>query len=330
MTTVHLLGANTSYDTNRQAVAKNQIIQMCGYDDGRYVVYDIEQTQRGLSYRLINLRTREFGQCDLIRPLSEKFGIGYYYDNENPEFMDAFEVAILHSEAEQHRKAKQEERQQKHERNELLKTVGKECLQNIVPQDVKAIIVAELHEDDSDPYTDYFGYNNRRTVILGFSNHTKDLFSEMRKCAANFSETAHLAEENKKYEHREKYTGGAGYFLGESKYHGWIVKKEKYYKDRDAIINGFALTAGEESNVCVKEQATGHTTAETVVTGDFEIVDYSEKALAVFGDTRPMKDQLKALGGRFNPKLTHEGEKKVGWIFAKSKEQEIRNLLLVK
>jgi hypothetical protein len=59
-------------------------------------------------------------------------------------------------------------------------------------------------------------------------------------------------------------------------------------------------------------------------------VDYSEKALAVFGDTKPVKDQLKALGGRFNPKLTHEGTKKAGWIFSKSKEQEVKNLLTVK
>jgi hypothetical protein len=66
------------------------------------------------------------------------------------------------------------------------------------------------------------------------------------------------------------------------------------------------------------------------VSGDFIIVDYSEKALAVFGDTRAIKDQLKALDGRFNPKLTHEGTKKAGWIFSKSKEQEIKNLLKIK
>jgi hypothetical protein len=43
-----------------------------------------------------------------------------------------------------------------------------------------------------------------------------------------------------------------------------------------------------------------------------------------------VKDLLKALGGRFNPKLTHEGGKRAGWIFSKSKEQEIKNLLTVK
>ena len=60
---------------------------------------------------------------------------------------------------------------------------------------------------------------------------------------------------------------------------------------------------------------------------DFLIVNYSQKALAVFGDTKPIKDQLKELGGRFNPKLLHEGTKKAGWIFSKTKEQELRNLL---
>jgi hypothetical protein len=67
---------------------------MNGYEDDRYVVYDITGTQRGLFYGLINLRTKTFGQCDLIRPLSQKFGIGYYFDDENPQFMDAFEVVI--------------------------------------------------------------------------------------------------------------------------------------------------------------------------------------------------------------------------------------------
>jgi hypothetical protein len=244
--------------------------------------------------------------------------------------MDAFEVLLLHGEAEYKVKAEQEARQRKQEHSEQLKAIGKERLQNLVPTDTKAVIIAELHEDDSDSMTDYFGYHTRRTVILGFSTHTKDLFSEMRKYAANFEETAHLAVENGKYEHREKYTGGAGYYLGESKYSGWIVKKQKYYKDLESIINAFALTAGEESNICIKVQAETDTATPETVTGDFVIVDYSQMALAVFGDTRPIKDQLKALGGRFNPRLTYNGEKQASWIFSKSKEQALRNLLTVK
>jgi hypothetical protein len=244
--------------------------------------------------------------------------------------LDSFEVAILRNEAERRTQEKQTEKKKQQERNEQLKAIGKERLQSLIPADTKAVIVAELHKNESDSMTDYFGYSTIRTVILGFSTHTKDLFAEMRKHAANFEETAHLAEANEEYENREKYTGGAGYYLGESRYSGWVVKKEKYYKDRESIINAFALIAGEESNIYVKAQHAATNATPTAITGDFVIVDYSLKALALFGDTRPIKDKLKALGGRFNPKLAHEGTKKAGWIFSKSKEQELRNLLTIK
>jgi hypothetical protein len=327
---VNLLFSNRSYDTAKQAVAKNQIIRMNGYEDDRYVVYDITEGHSGLIYRLINLRTHRFGQCDLIRPLSEKLGIGYYYDDENPQFMDAFEVAVLRSEAEQADRQEQEERQKQHERSEQLKAIGRERLKTLIPADVKAVIVAELHEDESDGMTDYYGYRTQRTVILGFSTHTRDLFPEMRKVAANFEETAHLAVENTEYEHREKYSMGDGYYLGESKYHGWIIQKEKLYGSREQFIERYALTAGDEANICVKVAKTAINNTPEAITDDYVIVDYSEKALAVFGNTRAIKDQLKALGGRFNPKLTYEGGKRAGWIFSKAREQEVRNLLTVK
>ena len=70
--------------------------------------------------------------------------------------------------------------------------------------------------------------------------------------------------------------------------------------------------------------------APKAITGNFIIVDYSEKALAVFGDTKPIKKQLMALGGRFNPKLTHGDQKRAGWIFSKAKEQELTSLLTIK
>ncbi|MCL2650760.1 MAG: fusion protein [Candidatus Azobacteroides sp.] len=327
----HLLFANKSYDTSIQVLKENQIVVHHGMGASvtQFVVYKIECRNDSYIYHLINIETGDFSQTDFLRPLKDKSGIGFYYNDETPEFMDAYEVLLLQSEAEYKAKAKQEAKQKEQERKEQLKSIGKERLQNLMPADTKAVIIAELHEDDSDSMTDYFGYNIIRTVILGFSAHTKDMFSELRKYALNFAETAHLAEVSEKYEHREKYAGGEGYYLGESKYHGWIIKKEKYYRDRESIINGFSLIAGEESNICVKEQQATNLSPMTVA-GDFLIVDYSQKALALFGDTRPIKDQLKVLGGRFNPKLTHEGSKQAGWIFSKSKENELKNLLKIK
>jgi ribonuclease BN (tRNA processing enzyme) len=78
---------------------------------------------------------------------------------------------------------------------------------------------------------------------------------------------------------------GDGYYLGESKYSGWTVSKERIY-DREKFIERFALVAGKEANIWKVQAATNDT--PKVVTGDFIIVDYSEKAIAVFGDTKPV------------------------------------------
>lgn len=66
---------------------------------------------------------------------------------------------------------------------------------------------------------------------------------------------------------------------------------------------------------------------EAVTVKNIEVVDYSEKAIAVFGDTKAIKEQLKELGGRFNPALNHNGEKRAGWIFSKKQADKVRALL---
>ena len=58
-----------------------------------------------------------------------------------------------------------------------------------------------------------------------------------------------------------------------------------------------------------------------------EIVDYSEKAIAVFGETKAIKDELKKLGGKFNPALKYNSEKRAGWIFSKKQADKVRALL---
>lgn len=53
------------------------------------------------------------------------------------------------------------------------------------------------------------------------------------------------------------------------------------------------------------------------------LYEYSEKSVAVFGDTRPIKDTLKSMGGRFNRNLYPFGPDTAmpGWVFpAKMKE----------
>jgi len=53
---------------------------------------------------------------------------------------------------------------------------------------------------------------------------------------------------------------------------------------------------------------------------EIDIIKYSDKAIAVIGDTKPIKDILRSFGGRFNPRLTCGA----GWVFSARKEKEIR------
>ena len=120
-----------------------------------------------------------------------------------------------------------------------------------------------------------------------------------------------------------------GYYLGESKYHGWIIQKVPIY-NRERTIEDFAYTAGNEDNIRLESPKPEHPQQEqeqTTIQGEFILVDYSEKAIALFGDTKPIKDALSDLGGRFNSRLTHNGQKRAGWIFQKAKEAQVRELI---
>ena len=121
---------------------------------------------------------------------------------------------------------------------------------------------------------------------------------------------------------------GAGYYLGESKYYGWIVHKVAIH-NRERFIEEFALTASDEENICLAPNIPAIPSAEHTATpqGEFLIVDYSERAIAVFGDTRPLKTQLSAMGGRFNSRLNYEGERRAGWIFKRKCREQLTALL---
>lgn len=53
------------------------------------------------------------------------------------------------------------------------------------------------------------------------------------------------------------------------------------------------------------------------------IIEYSEKAFAVVGDTRAVKDSLKKMGGRFNNKLSCGA----GWIFSNKSREAVEQFI---
>lgn len=72
-------------------------------------------------------------------------------------------------------------------------------------------------------------------------------------------------------------------------------------------------------NNSISESKTTNFEAVEVEAGKINVIDYSEKAIAIIGDTKPVKDILKSLGGKFNFHLSCGP----GWIFPKSKQAQI-------
>ena len=101
-----------------------------------------------------------------------------------------------------------------------------------------------------------------------------------------------------------------------------------HHSKQERFIEEFALTASDEENICLPNIAPAPSAEHTVTPqGEFLIVDYSERAIAVFGNTRPLKAQLSAMGGRFNSHLNYEGERRAGWIFQRKCKEQLTALL---
>lgn len=64
------------------------------------------------------------------------------------------------------------------------------------------------------------------------------------------------------------------------------------------------------------------------MTKTIHIFKYSPVSIVVLGSTKPIKDRLKAIGGVFNPRLTHPRTKErvPGWVFSSKREQLIRGV----
>ncbi len=209
-----------------------------------------------------------------------------------------------------------------------------------IPEGVKAVIVANLRQDESDLQSDYFNASTIKTVYLAWSAHDKNVFSELRKAAAKFEETKEYSTrpampegEKAEYwtapdEHRENYTGGHGYYLGESSYHGWNVRKcnlGQYGPDLEKL----QIAAAEGRFFCnVEPQQTESATppqheALEVTAGTVQIVEHPirKHKILVIGDTKPIKETLKTIKGAWWNRF----EK--GWEFKREQLAEIETAL---
>lgn len=58
-----------------------------------------------------------------------------------------------------------------------------------------------------------------------------------------------------------------------------------------------------------------------------QVIDYSERAIIVIGQTKEIKTQLAEIGGRFNRYLKHDNKQVAGWVFSKKASDKVNNLI---
>lgn len=231
------------------------ILQLHGYCNPRYVIVKNMGIDKrfgyGARYLTVKLEDFTFSQHDAfsMKHIDEKKGgIQMYFTDE---VMPADEVQAISEKATQKEKEQKEAQAKAAEIAKQKEALGRDLFAKHIPNTAKALIVAECEIDKCDLQTDYFATSTEKTIILGWSKHKRDLFSEMRKYADRIPETAQLkevpkadsngepkTETNKSWwhpadEHREKWSMGHGYYLkAEDRYSsGWLIRKIHKYRD---------------------------------------------------------------------------------------------------
>jgi hypothetical protein len=297
-----------------------------GQRDGNAIIYAINSTDWGINYLTIDIDTLELSTVSHIRDYKEKFGIGTYYI-EGDKFkgsiddLNNFVIDAKQKEAQEIERAKSSRILEDQLRKAKIEE-GKKLVS--IPKDAKCVIVADMYQDNSDSQTDYFNTSVSFFVVLAFSSNERNNMQELKKACLNYEETEKFANDSK-FEHNDGHSYLPNYYVGSRDWYGWKVNKNKYTINlsteagRELVYIAAAEGRYFVPNVAEPEKKS----IESLKIGSIEIVDYSEKAIAVIGDTKPIKDQLKELGGRFNFRLSCGA----GWIFQKSKQTEIEKLI---
>lgn len=178
---------------------------------------------------------------------------------------------------------------------------GRKFAALLIPASTTGLIIARLERDDSDCQTDYWGSSTLKSHILAVSPHRKALFPEMRKGAARFEGTAHLAEDNKAQEHRENYSGGGGNYLKAGYRHsnGWTISKGWYDHDKPDTGTLYLLGMGLHSlelpsaSPAILPPTEGVTVRENEDKDGFEVVFAAKPS-------RQVLDLLKSHGFRWS------------------------------
>ena len=248
------------------------------------------------------------------RPISEKFGIGFYYDIDAPKATDE-EIAQAIERANNFIKEREEEKnraedERKRAREEVIKQYGAIFDQPSGKYSTDAVLVAKHIRQDLASAFPGQKFSVRKADYSTINIEWKDgpTKEEVEQIAGKHERICVRDRWNDDlWDHNDtaftSVFGGVDYLF--------------YYRETAPENREISLYKKPEP----KQNKTNK--ADTIAAKGLQIIDYSEKAIAIIGDTRAIKDTLKTLGGRFNAHLTCGA----GWIFSKAKESALREAL---
>jgi nicotinamidase-related amidase len=233
------------------------------------------------------------GSADRIKPVSEKFGIGVYYVDSLEQYPEE-EVKAMIEKAEQIQKKEREEREAREAEEARIRAEGEAQFNAVVPSWAKGAIIAEFMIDDSDIMSDYFSSHadKEKTMVLAWTTSDRNDMAELKNAARNHPETASMPQD----EHRENYSGGHGFYLG-NKYRGWKVSKHDFRYGKGTIINAIG-----RGNVFAPANDPQPTTEPNAVEGAYCKVNESQGGVEIYFTRKPAQeviDDLKSNGFRW-------------------------------
>ena len=293
---------------------------------------------------------------DCCRPLSQVFGIGDYYDESGVMVSDeVIEKSIIHAKAVDAARA-EAKRKEEEAWDDAVAKAKSEYVHILTPLDgikdygerdkikKKNLMALLKHNFPGVRFTGRKGYDS---MTVKWSDGPSE--SEVQKIL-NIFEDAFDGDWQTDYYHTTctpftSVFGGWDSVRAEREYSdafmerckseaakfntdadfGWHVQEvfkshlNEYYRNNR---NEWWRVIAEHTSDYKKSDKPQIKPSESV-SGEFSIIDYSNKAIAVIGDTKSVKDKLKELGGRFNPRLSCGA----GWIFSKKKESDVRMAL---
>ena len=251
---------------------------------------------------------------EYARPISEKFGIGFYYDLDAPRATDeeinqAIERANQFIKEEEDEK-KREEEERERAREEVIKKYGAIYDQPSGKYMIDAVLVAKhIRQDLANEFPGQ-KFSVRKTDYSTIWIEWKD--------GPTREEVEQIAGKHQRNCTRDRWNDDL-----------WDYEDSAFTSVFGGVdylfFNRETAPENREISLYTKPEPKQNKTTktETIKAKGVQIIDYSEKAIAVVGDTRAIKDTLKTLGGRFNAHLTCGA----GWIFSKAKEATIRKAL---